>query len=200
MINDSINNKSTMIASKSDFGIHGQNLPLYNPSSPIIVKSLKSLKTVKSAYGSMIKNTAFKIDTLAASTIDEQNNENADDYCKKLRHQQAKMFWNKSNHEYRNRVYKKNQPVEIIINSNYCSQSTQIIDEGVDQKNQNNIEQLVIGDNNDDAINLELMISPKVPFGFEHSSKKWTSMYTLRNSFRNLTACVSNKNRYTKKK
>ena len=217
-----------MQTSKSDFGFNLKASKQFKEqnnqneflalSTAMTAKSMKALKVYKSPHNSLSKINGKNV---VNGINDEQNNENIDEYCEKLRYQQAKMFWNSSNHEIRNRVYKKFKPnsqsnnVEskncvagsieahkIFENRCYMNKTEVSIENHIPSKNEE-IQNANFDNSNDDGTKLELMVCPKINDvidGFERSSKRWTSMYALRDSFRNLTSCVSNKTRYTKKK
>jgi hypothetical protein len=228
-----INGRMTgMPTSRSDFGFHvkdSRELHFRNDLSMypngITAKSMKALKISKSPHNSLSKINGKKISNIIN---DEQNTENAIDYCEKLRYQQAKMFWNNSNREIRHRVYKKfkpNNPQFVTSKSDVYSTDTDSGESGCMNSlvfnTEDQIKPKILAKNplkqqelqknqivdldqlSDSETKLELMVCPKINDvigGFERSSKRWTSMYALRDSFRNLASCVSSRNRFAKKK
>jgi hypothetical protein len=186
--------RPTMPSSKSDYGIRvkdSQEIYAKNLSSPNTIKSMKLLKMSKSSYHQIYSK----------NNTDEQNIENFDEYCKKLRSQQVKMF---SPSDFKaNSIYKKlkSNQNEVVEAEKSADNSTFVNQTILLNQEQHFKAQLIDDQMNNDENKLELLVNPKLnqQLAFERS-KKWTSMYALRDSFRNLTSCVATRNRFTKRK
>jgi hypothetical protein len=188
-------------ASKSDHVL--QTRGQQSPKHQAVQKVLKSIATYDSSAN---------------------NGESIDEYCRKIRFQQSKLFAISNSNGVTSTVPATKTPVGSVPPVVMRNKSMNSPDKTTDKdKKRQSLNPLISEQNKvpvvkplaaesklgrsksnlsstrteNSASNRNLMlINDDSRSSFETSSKRWTSMYALRDSIRNLTACVSSKAKF----
>lgn len=221
----SVKSTSHLLSSRSDYGI--QSATTANTASTVATSA--AANSIENNLNSLISRNknfttkSLKLIKLPKSTtntdivhingnIDEQNDDTFDDYLKKLRQQQAKMFSSVSNNKenHKPNIYKRIKAIEkqhvgLAGHESGHDSDANAFGNKVDTFYSNsetfatNTANTMDIDN--DNVFIESVGEMKLnPLPFDRSSKKWTSMHTLRDSIRSLTKCVSTRSRFIKRK